>query len=179
MIGSSPEVHSLCSTLEASGAGRAACGRFSLPRGPARFGSPAIATVVPTTAVTTAAATTTTTATATAAAATEATTTTALAGLALLGLVDAEGAAVEICAVHLFDGLTRFFAGCHHHETKATRTARHAVQDELRLDDLTAGLEGATEAIFGRVERQVPYVQSVVHLASRLGFERIRKDEEP
>jgi hypothetical protein len=179
MIRSSPEVHSLCLTRGGIGRWPRGVRSISLPRGPARFGSPAIATVVPATAVTTATAAATTTATAAAAAAAEATTTATLAGLALLGLIDAKGTTVEIGAVHLLDGLTRFFARCHHDETKATRTARHAVQDELRLDDLTAGLKGATEAIFGRVERQVPYVQSVVHLASRLGFDRIRKDEEP
>jgi hypothetical protein len=105
---------------------------------------------------------------ATAAAATEAAATTAAAatatGTTLLGLVDPERTTVEQLAVHGLDGLLGRVLGAHGHEREAAGPAGLAIEHQLDLDELTELLEGLADGVLGRVEREITYIETIVHL---------------
>jgi hypothetical protein len=140
--------------------------------------SPAVATTSATTstaatataaAVTVVAATTTTAATtATVVAATAATesataATTAAALLALLGLVDAEWAAVERTAIHALDRLGGFFGSSHGNEREAAGAASLAVRNQVDIAYCSEFLECSTDAFSIGIERKISNVQTSVH----------------
>jgi hypothetical protein len=152
-----------------------------------QLGLPAIAAAAATTATTaattaaiiaTATATPVAATTAAAAAAVVATATTAIAAttaaaipataaaaalLALLGLVDAQRPTVEGLAVHALDGLGRFLGRTHRHEREPTRPPGLPIGHEVDVTDGSELLERGTNAIGGRVEREVSYIQTSVH----------------
>src|SRR4051812_32372310 len=96
---------------------------------------------------TTAAPATTTTATPTAA-----TTTTAAA--LLFRLIDADGPAVELGAIHLGHRAARGLLVGESHEAEAARAARVAIRDHFRLGDVTKARETVTQPVIGRVEAE-------------------------
>jgi len=60
----------------------------------------------------------------------------------------------------------RFFSAlgrCHLDKTEATRLARHPVQHQGDLADLTAGREALRNKIFGSVKGEVANVQTIRH----------------
>jgi hypothetical protein len=114
-----------------------------------------------TTAITAAAVATTAAATAAESTATAAATTAAL--LALLGFIDAQRATVEGLAVHALDRLRSLFGGAHGHEREAARAAGLAIGDEVDVAYRAELLEGSANAVGGRVEREISYIQTSVH----------------
>jgi hypothetical protein len=101
------------------------------------------------------------TATATVATATAAAAAAAL--LALLGFVHTKRSTVEGLTVHGLHGLGRFFSGAHGHEREAAGAAGLAIGDEVDVADCAELLECSANAISGRVERKVSYIETGVH----------------
>jgi hypothetical protein len=116
-----------------------------------------------TTAAEAAATTTTTEAAATAAATEAAATAAATVTLALLGLVHAEGTALERLAIHTLDRARSLLRRRHGHERKAPRAARLAVGHEVDVLNGAELLEDGAHGLGAGVEGQVAHVQSVVH----------------
>src|SRR5262249_10306210 len=77
------------------------------------------------------------------------------------GLIDGEGPALELLAVHAGDGLVG--PGVHLHERKAPAPAGVAVADDLRAENGPELGERLHEVIAGGVERNVPDVQLLRH----------------
>src|SRR5437868_9360897 len=78
-----------------------------------------------------------------------------------LGLVDGQGAALEVRAIHLGD---RFLGAVFHfHETEAARPAGLAVGDHLRPGDGAELREGFAQVLSRRPKGQVPDVQILRH----------------
>lgn len=116
------------------------------------------------------AATTPTTTTATAVAATTATATTVAATTATgtgtvftrLGLVDLQGAPLDLGAVQSRDGLVAAFA--HLDEAETARAAGFAVGSDLGAGDSTMRREPLAEVVGGGAEGKIPYVNVLAHL---------------
>lgn len=116
----------------------------------------AIATTVAAAIATTAtAATTTATAATTAARSTTRSATTATG--ALTGLVDANGATVELRAVHLLDGGGQIGTVTERDETKTARTTGLTVRDDRCFNYLAKTLERSTEVRVRGVPAQPTY----------------------
>src|SRR5205085_2489944 len=81
--------------------------------------------------------------------------------LARLGLVDRQGAAVELGAVEGLDG--RLGAVAHLHEAEAPAAAGLAVGDDLRPLHGAVLAEGRLQVRGGRLERQVAHVNVLRH----------------
>jgi hypothetical protein len=107
-------------------------------------------------------ATATTTAATTAATAASATTTTAATGT-LFGFVDTQRTPVEVGTVHRRHGAFGFRTRAHGHEPEAARLSRHAIRDEVDIDDLTVRGESLAQRVLSGVEGQVSYVQTISH----------------
>ena len=139
----------------------------------------ATTTVAPTTSTATVAtaATATATATKTAAAtaaakaataesatATAESATTAAPRRTLSGLVDAQRTTIQHLSVELLDGRKGILVRRHRDERETSRTSRHPIRDDVHVRGTSAD---ASEQLFqradGRVERQVPHVQSIAH----------------
>src|SRR5262249_48940389 len=116
-----------------------------------------------------AAATTTTAATATATATRR----------AVLRLVDAERAPVELGAVELADRVGRGLAGGHLDEREAARAAGLAIGHHLDVDHLAAGGEGGAQVLLRGVIGEVAHIQSVLHRSSRRLGRRSRASGPP
>src|SRR5688500_4470744 len=84
----------------------------------------------------------------------------------VLGLVDAQRAAVEVGAVHLLDRRLGRLGGRHLDEGESARSPGLPLDHQLDLDDLAELGEGVTEGLVGGRERQVTYVESISHLQS-------------
>lgn len=95
------------------------------------------ATAAATTATATAATTESAAATAAAAATESAAATTLTTRAPFFGFVNAKCSAVQVLAIHAFDGLARLIFRAHGHETKPTRLPRHAVARNVCIDDFT------------------------------------------
>jgi hypothetical protein len=121
------------------------------------------ATESTTATTTTAAATTAVAAAATAAEATAATAAATAALLALLGLIDAERAAVERTAIHALDRLGGFFGSSHGHEREAAGAAGLAVRNQVDIAYCSEFLECSTDAFSIGIERKISNVQTSVH----------------
>lgn len=124
----------------------------------------AAATAVATAAAAVAATAAAATAEAAAAAAEAAAAAAAAALLALLGLVDAERAAIQRAAVHALDGLGGLFGRAHGHERKPTRAAGFTVLHQVDVADRAELLKRGAYAVGGGVEGKVSNVQTSVHL---------------
>ena len=87
------------------------------------------------------------------------------AGLAFMGLVHADGAAVELGAVHLCHcGGRRCFVS-KSNETESAGPTRLAVRDDLGIIELAEALEGDTETLVVRTPAEATYEQSLGHLS--------------
>ncbi len=121
-------------------------------------------------AATTAAAIAATAAAAMAATASEsATTTTTL--RALFGLVHAEGATIEVRAVHGFNGLLGLGRRPHRHEPESARLTRRTVRHDMDVRDLADAREGLANGLSGGRKRQVADIQTRSHVSL---FSRLR-----
>src|SRR5687768_6443679 len=144
----------------------------SPPRSAGVAGSPAISTAAAAAAVSAAAGTSAAAAAAAAAVSAAAGTSAAAAAAAapalgtVLGLVDAQRAAVEVGAVHLLDRRLGRLGGRHLDEGESARSPGLPLDHQLDLDDLAELGEGVTEGLVGGRERQVTYVESISHLQS-------------
>ncbi len=143
-----------------------------LPSPPRTLLLPAVAAAATTAATaTTAAASTTATATAAtattvvAAPAAESTTATATTGLPLVGFVHADGAAVELGAIHLCRRGSRRCVVSERNEPESTGPTGLAVCDDLGIVELAEALEGSTETFVVRTPAEATYEQSLGHLS--------------
>jgi len=102
-------------------------------------------------------------ASASAAAAAAAVATTAGAGALFtrLGLIDGQGAALELLPVHSGDGLVA--SGVHLDEREPTAAAGVAIADDLRAQDGPVLGERLDEIVTGGVEGNVPDIQLLTH----------------
>lgn len=142
--------------------------RFAvIPAGPA-----IVITFVPTatatasSAVTTAAAAVATSAaTATVAAAVSATTTAVATSAFSSGtsFVNRQIAAVEVLAVKLFDGRSRFFRSRHLDKAETSRATRHAIFYDLSRFNVTRLGKVLAQIIAGRLEREISHVEFCSH----------------
>ena len=111
---------------------------------------PTTATAATATAVTTAATTTaatTTAATTTAATTTTATTTTAVSFGA--SFIDIHSAAIQILAIHFFDGLLRLLLGGHFHESESSGLTAESILHYIGRFDLAKNFKSLTQLVFG------------------------------
>ena len=124
--------------------------------------SAAVATTAAATTATTAAAAEATT-TATTAAATTATTTAATTGAAVLGLVHAHGAPVELLAVHAADGGLGVPGIVERDEAEAARPTGLAIHDHLRVSHGPEALERLTQPLIRRAPSKAANKQFLRH----------------
>ncbi len=82
---------------------------------------------------------------------------------ALTRFVDREGAAVELGAVQLVNGVLSIGGAAHFDEAEAAGLTGHAVGHELSGDDLAVTREGLAELGLGGVVRKVADVESISH----------------
>src|SRR5262249_25110473 len=82
--------------------------------------------------------------------------------LAGLGLVDGQGAALELGAVHRVDG--RVAAIAHLDEAEAAGAPRLAVVDDLGAANRAVLAERLNQVVRGGLEGEVPHVDGLAHV---------------
>lgn len=87
----------------------------------------------------------------------------ATAARALLRLIHTDGAAVELGAVQLCDGLGRAFGRRHRDEGESTRTARFAIRGERHFLDLSYGGEDLLDRGLSGSKREISNEQTISH----------------
>jgi hypothetical protein len=94
----------------------------------------------------------------------------------VLGLVDAQGPALEVAAVHGRDAFLGRVVVLELHEGEAPRSARFAIGGQLGVDDLAHLLECLDELVAGDVEAQVADEDLVRNVCSLLASGRVLPD---
>jgi hypothetical protein len=82
------------------------------------------------------------------------------------GFVDANHATVELSVVEAFDCTTCVFGFGHGNESEATRAPGFAIEHNLDFGDFAELCKSFLQNVFGRIERQVAYVESGTHFTS-------------
>ena len=91
----------------------------------------------------------------------------------LLGLVDVDGAPIELAAIELLDRRLGLLVRAHLDEGEATRTAGVAIHHDLRVGDGPDLPEGVAQSDLGGVVRKIPNVKASTHLSmSPVSFRR-------
>jgi hypothetical protein len=120
----------------------------------------------------TAAAAETTAAATTVAAAVSATATATIATAAAISsgtsFVNRQITAVEVLAVELLDGRSRFFRGRHLDKAETSRATRHAIFYDLSRFNITRLGKVVAQIIAGRLEREISHVEFCSHFFSVL-----------